>query len=173
MLGGVPIRFYLLHLSGRVLRGARSSAGWMPQGVEAHSEGIKTHSGSRGVWRAKRNRAILLLDLARNSSELREPGQRPKGAGPVFSPAPAIGLISAVQFRTGAGAGERPTRKGCHMPWSVECSRESFCVRDGHERHARRVFCECISAGITATLDRKSTRLNSSHIQKSRMPSSA
>ena len=49
--------------------------------------------------------------------------------------------------------------------------------RDGVEQ---RLFAGCFGifghgnvAGVAQALDRKSTRLNSSHIQKSRMPSSA
>ena len=39
--------------------------------------------------------------------------------------------------------------------------------------HGPRFGCGLAQCGACSVLDRKSTRLNSSHIQKSRMPSSA
>ena len=43
---------------------------------------------------------------------------------------------------------------------------------DGHDRGAKIIARALRDAGMEV-IDRKSTRLNSSHIQKSRMPSSA
>ena len=52
-------------------------------------------------------------------------------------------------------------------------SRELAQWRAQHYRDVRYALAIHIAAGATKLEDRKSTRLNSSHIQKSRMPSSA
>ena len=67
---------------------------------------------------------------------------------------------------------------GIALAWSLRRTRETGPVRDGLPAPMRLVVTLAVAlatAGLVPSfgLDRKSTRLNSSHIQKSRMPSSA
>mgnify|MGYP003332032572 CR=1 FL=1 len=81
----------------------------------------------------------------------------------------AAGMVSAVDRIAGRGAALLAVSNDGLDAAAVEAA-----VRDALRSHgARVVFTDLPAGSCTMAADRKSTRLNSSHVALSRMPSSA
>ena len=60
-----------------------------------------------------------------------------------------------------------------HIEDQIEANMQAGMDREQAEREAVRDMGDPVETGISLDRDRKSTRLNSSHLEQSRMPSSA
>ena len=97
-------------------------------------------------------------------------------AKPVFNIAKVAGSVLGLKHSAEAKAGFRERMIGSKLrlgkPFSAEAKVRLSLQRRGKQSAAQRAHLLRMIAGNIGR-DRKSTRLNSSHIQKSRMPSSA
>ena len=79
-----------------------------------------------------------------------------------------VGLMAPLRSEAGS-----PTLRLDGATINVSTSPTSCTIRSGYNRCHDLTFTSPLTVVGTNNKDRKSTRLNSSHIQKSRMPSSA
>ena len=105
-------------------------------------------------------------------TEVAQQGSMIRAAAALHLTPPAVSMqIKEVEAQVGLSLFDRHGRQV-----SLSTAGEYFLVHDGVGVDAR--VCQCVHvrssvAGLAIDGDRKSTRLNSSHPQQSRMPSSA
>ena len=129
--------------------------------VTAQSEHHVEHAGRRFYFCSARCRAKFVAEPARYAHS----GHAPS---PVEAPALAAGTIYTCPMH--------PEIRQDHPGHCPKCGMALEPVLpdlEGEESPELRDFQRRFWCTLPLTVDRKSTRLNSSHIQKSRMPSSA